>query len=76
MSDAIKNPNGYGSIYKLGGKCRKLYTVRLTEGCDTSDDWLIQHRITLSQLYDRWSEMHYKQRIKRCGHTRRYINRS
>lgn len=86
----MKNPNGYGSIYKLSGKRRKPYTVRLTEGWDVSDGRLMQHRITLgyyatrkdamkalseyhskpysladagitlSQLYDRWSEMHYK----------------
>ena len=32
----MKNPNGYGSIYKLSGKRRKPYIVRRTIGW--SDD--------------------------------------
>ena len=34
----MKNPNGYGSVYKLGGNRRKPYAVRVTLSCPKDQD--------------------------------------
>lgn len=70
-----KNPNGYGTVYKLSGNRRKPYYVRVTDGWELSfDDNNIPHKRQLyiplgsAETYDEGMQMlkEYNER-KRMG---------
>ena len=94
----MKNPNGYGSTYKLSGNRRKPWIARVTTGWDDEGKQLyytvgyfesrskamaalaeynknpIAERgdLTLSQLYEEWSESKYP-KISKKSRQFRYL---
>ena len=83
----MRNPNGYGSVFKLSGNRRKPFAVRITQGYTDEGkqiyEYLSYHttrkeamqvlasynanpydielnNITFSELYDKWSDRHFK----------------
>jgi integrase len=47
----MKNPNGYGSVYKLSGNRRKPFGVRVTAGWERVADPVTGDKIAEKQLY-------------------------
>lgn len=43
----MRNPNGYGSVYKLKGNRRKPWIVQKTKGWELNEETCIQKRITI-----------------------------
>ena len=41
----MRNPNGYGSVYKLSGKRRKPWTARITVGFKSENGYPIYNFI-------------------------------
>ena len=39
----MRLPNGYGSIYKIGGKRRKPFAVRITTGWEDNGKQIIKY---------------------------------
>lgn len=53
----MRNPNGYGSVYKLKGNRRKPWIVQKTKGWELNEETCIQKRITIGYYETRAKAM-------------------